>query len=417
MPHPPTTISHHRVRTYSAHALILFKTYGLPLSSGIWLEYYFTSLFPSTSLLAISSIFATQLACLGLATLPAAYLYRRYPRYAQLQIYLGLGTVCGGWLGVVVRGEAWWVLLLCQGALMGFGLGVLGAVGIGLVSTHYKRDLGTVSTQCGTAGFAGAVVYTALTWMLLRRDQAKLAHGVTVAIASGTLLFAIFLARPCDTMTSVVVHHSLPTGVVRHGRVGLTYFVLLSATLFAPSFLVVLIFSPLLLGRTLTSYRADFGPYVLLTLYSTAAISSLFAAKIPPIRLSPTTLFVASTFLTGVAIMPIIWMPTLYIAIPCYAVFGVRLGNISTLWIKMLAWFLDGDGEKRLGRVVCTVLAVGGFGVGGGVVGAAAMLQSMKIGVEVVLGIAAGCLILGGLVVWAGATRKRLRNRQGKDSR
>lgn len=72
---PHNNDSHAHVRTHTAHALTLFNFYGIPLSSGAWLEYYFTTLDSTTSLLTLSAIFTAQCACLGLPISMTVYLH------------------------------------------------------------------------------------------------------------------------------------------------------------------------------------------------------------------------------------------------------------------------------------------------------------------------------------------------------
>ncbi|KAH6633050.1 major facilitator superfamily domain-containing protein [Boeremia exigua] len=390
--------SHHRVRTYTAHALVLFNVYGIVLSSGLWLEYYFTSLFPATSLLAVSAIFGTQLACLGLGVGVAASLHRRWPKHWRLLMSLGGLSVGCSHICVLIADE-FWVVLLCEGALTGLGLGVLSTVSTRVLSTHYKNDIAVASSQCVAAGFLGAVVYTIFTWLCLRSDNTKLGRGLIPTLLCLTLLPAVLLAKP--SALQPVTHHSSPPARFATPRLSSMLFVIL----YTPPFLATSLLLPLILTRHPSPYRADPGCYVLLALSSAALLSSALLPHLPSHRLSPPALIAASTLLAGIAIPSLIWMPTLYVGVPCAMVLGAGLGGVCALWVRALA-ALVGKG-KRLGQAVCLLAAVGGVGAGCGVLGAAAVMETWEAGVEIVLGVAAGCLVLGGLALGAGAGVRR----------
>ena len=401
----PANPSHHRVRTYTAHALILFNVYGVPLSSGIWLEYCFTSLHPSHPLLSISAIFGAQFACLGFAIGVTASLYRRWPGYWRLQMFLGGLSVCVAHLGLVIASNLW-VTVLCQGVLTGLGLGVSGTVSVMVLSTHYKHNLAVASTQCVGAGFFGAIVYTLLTWMCLRTDNVKLGHGVTLVLLSLTLVPAVLVARPSAMTKSSRARQSPPnmSTVPRAKRP--SFLALLTTLALSPALPLPPLLSPLLLSRHPTPHRADTGSYFLFALSGAALLSSTLIPRTPPHRLAPTTLLTASTFLAGISVVPLIWMRILYVAVPCAAVFGVGLGGVCAVWVEALAALVEGGGGEGLGWWVCVLVAVGGVGAGGGIMGAAAVLSRMESGVEIVMGVMSGCLVLGGLMVGAGADVK-----------
>ena len=400
----PTQHSHHRIHTYVAHALVLFNVYGLPLSSGVWLEYYFTSLHPSRSLLATSMIFGVQFVCVGLAVGPAAWAYHRWPERWWLQMFSSTLIVCGAWLGIFIA-EHFWVLILCHGALTGLSLGVLGTVSALVLSTHYKLDISVVSTQCMAAGFAGAVAYTVLTWACLRIDAVKMACGITLALMSGTLLIAMSLARPCIGQTldasssyGAVTMRSRYTSWISTSVLPTTTILLSPAILLPPLVL------PLILTRHPSAYCADISLYALFAMFGIAMLTSTLIVKIPPARLSPTTLFVASCLLAGTAIVLLIQVPRLEVIVPCAALYGVGLGGVSTLWINVLMSLME-EGAS-LGNAICLVMTIGGLTTGGRVVGAAVVLQSIKRGPEIILGSSAGTMVVAGLLVGACALVK-----------
>lgn len=386
-----TSPSYHRVRTYTAHALLLFNVYGIPLSSGLWLEYRFTSSYPATSLLTISCIYGAQLACLGLSAGVISSQHHRWPKYWRLHMSLGGLSVFGAQLGQLVA-EHLWVVIICQGVLTGLGLGVLGTVSMHVLSSHYKGDVAVASSLCVAAGFSGTIVYTVCIWICLRSDDVKTGYGVMAALLTFTVLPAILLAKPC-TLHTPHAAQSLTTHRMSSLPLAITLLTLLSpACLLLPPLLL-----PLILTRHPTPFRADSGCYVLLSFSLSALLSSTLLPKLRPRRLSPSTLVSASSLLCGIALVPLLWMPSLLVAVPCAVVFGAGMGGVSVFYVKGIAELVAGVGQR--GHVL---LVVGGVGMGCAVVSAAAILERWDSGVEIVMGAMVACLVLGGLLVGIG---------------
>lgn len=387
-----------RVRTYTAHALVLFNVYGIPLSSGIWLEYYFTSLHPTISLVTLSSVFATQITALGLAAGISAWLHARSSRLWRLMVFTGALLVCGAYVSLLTNtSNRIWVLVLCQGALTGLGLGVLYTTSLQVLSTHYKHSIATASRVCVAAGFLGAIVYTVSAWACLRLDEPRVAYGLTLLLLVLTLLTAILLMAPAIRkiekiedvpQTQPIKQQSAPLRKARCIPPLLLASPLILTVLFIPPFHV-----PLLLAHRPIPYRADVGVYTLLTLYGTALLSSALAPRIPPSRLSPTILCAAASVLAGVATVPVVWMQRLDVAVVCAGFYGVGMGVLGTLWGGLVG---EGGGSVGWASVVAVVL---GVCAAGGVVGGAALLSGLEIGGQILLGAVAGCLIAGGLVL------------------
>jgi hypothetical protein len=391
---PLLDASRARVRTYTAHALVLFNVYGVPFSSGIWLEYYFTTLYPETTLLALAAVSAAQIACLGLAIGMSAYLHSRSPRYWRWTLVNGALLVCGPHIGLLTNTRnKIWVLVLCQGALTGSGLGSLCAISTRVLSVHYRHSVALASQFCVSAGFAGAGVYTVLTWYCLRTSGVRLAYGMTFLLLGVTLVPALLLMEyhPPTATDAQFEQQQQP-----HRSRGLRT----KLTLFAPTLVLTVSFTPplylpLLLAHRPSPYRADAGVYTLLALYSTALLPSALVLLIPRLRLSARKTCGAASILTGLALVPLIWTLRLEVSVPCAVVYGAGLGTMCTLWVQMLMGSGDG-GARPIAPVSAPVL---GLCVAGAVVGGAAVLQGYEKGVEIVLGAVAGCLVLGGLIL------------------
>lgn len=294
-------------------------------------------------------------------------------------------TVCGAHLALLVA-ERLWVLVLCQGVFTGAGLGVLLALSLAVLSSHYKGDRCVSSAVGGAAGFLGAGLYTVMVWVCLRAGKVKMGFGIAAVLVAFTVLIAVLLAKPCVVQSPRTVSRQPPHSAGSYGSRLLAFLLALClSTLVLPPF-----FLPIILTQHPTPYRADGGCYALLALFTTASFSSALLPKLPAYRLSPTTLVSACALLAAISVVPLIWMPSSYVALPCATVFGVGMGGICPLWHKSLSHLTRREGW---------VILVGGVGTACAVVGAAAVMERWEAGVKVVLGAVVGCLGLAGLLL------------------
>ncbi|KAF3044316.1 hypothetical protein E8E12_007333 [Didymella heteroderae] len=384
-----------RRRAYTAHALVLFDAYGILLSSGIWLEYHFTTLHPTTPLVALSTIAAAQIACLGLAIGISTRLHARSPHYWRRMMATGALLVCGAYVALLTNTDNdVRALVLWQGALTGLGVGVLCATSLRVLSTHYRHDIATASRVCVAAGFGGAGIYTVAMWCCLRAERARLGYGSTLLLLGATLLPAIWLTGP-SSEDEVKSWSSTPRDP--HSRDACrTPLTLLAQPLILTFSLIPPLYLPLLLARHPGPYRADTGVYILLAIHCTAGLASAFVPRVPSNRLSACLLCGAASVLSGTAIIPLIWMFGVEVTVPCAVVYGAGLGTVCTLWMTMLMECGNGVAMGRVGWLSAFALVLG-LCTGGAVVGVAAVLQGCKKGVGITLGALAGCLILSGL--------------------
>lgn len=387
-----------RVRTYTAHALVLFNVYGVLFSSGIWLEYYSNSLLPTTSLLALSIIFAAQFVCLALAVGMSACMHIRSPRYWRCMMLTAALLVCGAYVGLLNNTHnKVWVLVLCQGGLPGLGLGILCAASVRVVSACYKHNFALASRVCVATGFAGAGTYTVVVWCCLRADRVRLGYGVALLLLGGTLLPALLLVEhPASNDEKQPKPWFAETQQPRRSNACRTSTTLAALILIATGSALPLLYLPLLLAHRPGPYRADAGVYTLSALYSTALLSSAFVPRIPPSRVSVRRLCGGASLLMGTtAILPLIWTLRLEVSVPCAVVHGFGLGTVCTLWVKMVVECGDG---VAMGQASVFVLAIA-LCVAGAVVAGAAVLQGYEKGVGVVLGAVAACSGFGGLAL------------------
>ena len=393
---PPNNASRARVRTYSAHALVLFNVYGIPLSSGVWFEYYFTTFYPKTPLITLSTVFAAQLACLGLATCISACLHTRSPQYWRWMMLTGALLVCGAQIGLLINTHnKVWALVLCQGALTGLGLGALCTVSMRVLSTHYRHNIHIASRVSAAAGFLGAGAYMVVLWCCLRTDRVRLAYGLTLLLLGVTLVPALLLIEPSSSKpTDTQLEQQQPAPRKSPRKSWRTTPTLLALSLVLPSILIPPLYIPLLLGVR-SPYRADAGIYTLLPLYTTALLTSALPPRIPPSRLSARTLCSAASALAEIAFIPLIWTLRLEIAVPSAAVYGAGLGTVCVTCFQVLEDC--GSGVTRSTGSLSVVALVLGLCLAGAIVGGAAVLQGFETGGAIMLGAVAGCLVVGGL--------------------
>ncbi|KAF3050130.1 hypothetical protein E8E11_008510 [Didymella keratinophila] len=411
-PHPaaapallPNNVARARVHTYTAHALVLFNIYGIPLSSGIWLEYYFISLHPTTPLLALSAIFAAQCACLGLAVCISAYVHARSPHHWRWMTAIAALLVCGAHIGLLINThDRLWVLVLCQGALTGLGLGTLCAVSTRMLSMHYRHSVAIASRLCISTGFAGAGVYTVVAWCYLRTDRVGLAYGMTLLLFGVTLLPAVLLMEPSSPKLMDCPLERQQQPPPRKGW--RTTPTLLALSLILPSTLIPPLYLPLLLAHRPNPYRADAGVYTLLTLYITALLTSALVPRIPPSRVSARTLCGAASILTGITLIPLIWTLRLEMAVSCAVVYGAGLGGVCTLWLQVVKDCGSGVAKGRAGALSAFALVLG-LCAAGAVVGGAAVLQGFEAGGAMTVGAVAGGSVVGGLGLGVGGGERR----------
>jgi predicted membrane protein len=148
----------------------------------------------------------------------------------------------------------------------------------------------------------------------------------------------------------------------------------------------------------------DTGTYALLATLAVAAISASVAANIHILeRIGAVNTFSSASILAGAVLLAPILHPRRYIAIPLAAVYGLALGAMVSLHLLMLSTFLS---SKEAGRWaddmparVSIMLAVGGMCTFAGILVSAVVLERVESGSGMLLKIAGGCLVGGGVLV------------------
>jgi hypothetical protein len=395
----------HRNRAVWAQALVLFNVVGIPLSQGMYLEYYYTTALPTYNLSAVSVIPALHILCLISMPILVGWLYHwRGQRWGWRIAFFAAMVIA-----FCVQLPLQWVkscvlIMVLQGPLLGAALGTLFALSTLVLSSHYQFNLPLVSMQSGSIGFLGAITYSMVAKVGLAK-RSYFAPAATAGILFGTLFTAYLLIQlvkeddlPPSTRTSqseMALPKSARKIIKEPGTLCFIFgYILIFSSIFT---------YPLYIAITLTQSPAlTTDSYSLITLFSTAALSACITAN-PRFRtrLGPTDTFIASSLFSGAASILPAFMPKPYITLTCSAAYGVGLGAILSLHIKVstvfyaekVVWHSDMPARAAI------MMALGGTSAFVGLLVAAIVMESVEGGVKVVAGMAAGGLGLGGCLI------------------
>ncbi|KAH6881414.1 hypothetical protein BKA58DRAFT_445597 [Alternaria rosae] len=206
LPAPREPAPRQRNRSMWSQALILFNVLGTPLSYSTTLEHHFTTLFPTHSLLSLALIPSLQLLFLFASPLPIGYIYRcildSSSRPWGWRVLFGVGiilAIAAQFSLYVARSYA--AVVVLQGPVLGTALGACFTISSLVLAGHYKNDVPLVSVQSGFAGFAGSVVYTALSRFSYQSSEdgnGARVHLYTGGVMAATLFTAFLLLARLD---------------------------------------------------------------------------------------------------------------------------------------------------------------------------------------------------------------------------
>ncbi|KAF2025893.1 hypothetical protein EK21DRAFT_103599 [Setomelanomma holmii] len=294
--------------------------------------------------------------------------------------------------------------MILQGPILGTALGTLFTLSTLVVSSHYQYNLPLVSMQGGFMGFLGALVYGSVTRQGLGPEN-HYAQAATAGITAATLIMAWgLLHRIKDSGASpppnfgMVLPKSLRSVMEEKGTLWFIFgYVLIFYGIFVLSIYLVVI-----LTQQPALFPPDLGALVLTTCLSTAAASACISAN--PIvrrRIGPVNILIAACVLAGaVSILPC-FMPYVWLTFIAAAAYGIGLGPIIALHIKsttvfhaeLVVWHPD-----MLARTAI-MMALGGVSAFTGLLVSAILIESLQDGAKIAFGIAAGCLVGGGLLM------------------
>ena len=403
-----------------SQALILFNTLGIPLSHGTTLEHHFTTLFPSQSLTTLALIPSLQLLFLFASPLPVGYIYRccipssnSNSRPWGWKVLFGISIVIAiAAQFALYATQSYIVVLLLQGPVLGTALGACFTISSLVLAGHYRNDVPLVSVQSGFAGFAGAVVYTALTRLAYESSEDNYGarvHLYTGAVTAATLLPAFLLLtrlspqKEKDWILTHPLHLSIPKHLLTNLKGGGLWF-LTGYMLVFSGILVLPFYSIVLLTQPPGLFFPDTATYSVLAMLSVAAISGSAVANIHALRrVGPVNTFVAASVLGGAVCLSPTLYPKLYVVLPLAAVYGVALGAVFSLHMVVAASFLSrkvaGRWEDDMPARVAVGLVLAGLAAFGGVVGAAALIEGSGQGGRIAMQVAGACMGGGGVLV------------------
>ncbi|KAF1940324.1 hypothetical protein EJ02DRAFT_406827 [Clathrospora elynae] len=410
-PHAKTNLEReprHRNRSVWAHALVLFNVIGIPLSHGVYLEYYFTTALPDKPLSSLAVIIGLQILCIFVMPLPIGCLYQSLGRREWWKAVFALAALVAVAAQVALyRNKTYMLIVLLQGPLLGAALGTLFTISTLVLASHYQYNIPLVSTQSGFAAFAGAVVHTALARFALQQYAAfsQVFNGALIAL---TLLPAFFLLTrlKLDTLKPWTLRYQLNLKLPSHFMADLRskgtiwfiigYILVFFSIFIYPMYIITLLTQPPAL------MAPEMGTYTLLATLGTAAFSSAICGNSAVMkRVGPVNTFVASAIFAGAVTLSPILYPRIYVSVPLAAAYGVALGPILSLHQLVAAIFL---GQKEEGGKwrddvparVAIVMAMGGIGAFSGIVVLAAVAEGSAKGVDLVVRLAGACAVSGG---------------------
>lgn len=386
-----------RKQTYIAQTLILFNVTGTLLSSGPYLEYlYNSSTLKTSSLLQISSIFATQILTLFAIPMPTRWLYQR--GWLRIPASASIALMCASQL-IPLWCTEWWHLFLVRGVIQGIAMGSLTTLGTLSTASHYRNNIPYASMLCWSFGILGAVVYTAIAHFLLQDARWNVACYVNFGMSVGTLPPVISLLRGNGEFKIVKMEVEVkgsgsaegsekdrelgfrrPTGLL------LTGFLLTTAGL-----LTYPLYLPLVLSNSSPGSHA--GPstatlHLILLLFS--AIPSLILATSFwwRRRFGAMDSWTDISCLAGACYVVLGWMPYITVSWVVSVVFGICFGMMLPLVVKVAyTVVLLGRGRESVSsRGTCSAkslhLRVGLLLLGAGSIAAATVVLT-ALGVEV----------------------------------
>lgn len=392
------TYARHRNRALYAHALVLFNVVGIPLSQGVWLEKWYYEM-SGRSLVVVG--LGPGLQILGIFCAPFvveyaySYAYFRQRQFQRVFFFAAsLVAVCVQIaLHFLDHTANYIAVVLFQGPILGISLGTLCTISTLVLAGYYKNNIGLVGMMGWGAGFVGAVVYSAIS----RLDYAP---GVTAGVLAGTLGVA-------GLMLKGVEGEGKDFGVVGKGLKGLRDVLKEKGTIpFTLGY--ILIFSAMFiypLYTTLLLTHHNHNPSIsttsLLTLLTLATPAAILAPN-PSIlqHITPIPIFTLASILCGAFSLLPLYIPIPWLAVLCSAVYGIGLGAIIALHIKVISIFYAGKGgQQDIGGRVVVMMVVGGVSAFVGVLVTGVLVEGWRVGGRVAGGVAAGCLVGGGVLV------------------
>jgi hypothetical protein len=406
-----------RVLAYYTHAIVTFHTFGIPLSAGLTLEYFYNSLFLAVPLKHLSLVVGIQwLGIFALGDL-AALTYRwKHWRWSYLAVNLVL-VLC---YGVMARGAKPWGLSMSMRALSSLCLGFLRSMTLRCLASHYNGNFSDVSMQSGAAALLGALVHSLVGWIFLRMDNDRGLAWANFYIVLFTLmptLGGLFPAtnhvgteddtskrdRPIPRLMhrkSTRAMQSLPGkfGVQTDSALDTVGdCTLLGGLCLIFAYVVAWpMFFPLLLSsRPLYEYP-DYAAYWMLGTFGAGALTASFFARSCPRRgLGAVNTFTAASIFAGCLLIIAAWVVNFWVWGIISVLYGLCLGPLIALHVKVFDLLCRYWTKRRPSPFGLGIFAFGGISVVG------LMIQSLGDG-SVALTVSGVVMLVGGCFMAVG---------------
>jgi hypothetical protein len=408
----------HRNRAVWAQALVLFNVVGIPLSQGMYLEYYYTTALPKFSLSSVSIIPGLHILCLMSMPVFVGWLYHWRGQRSGRKVVFFVAMMTAFCVQLPLQWiKSYALTVLLQGPLLGAALGTLFTLSTLVLSSHYQFNLPLVSMQSGSMGFLGAITYSMLarSGLGLHTTGHFFAPAATAGILGGTLFVAYLLIQrakeddlPLNTRTpksKMILPKSIHSIINEPGTVCfiLGYILVFFSLFIYPIYIVLILTQPPAL------HPPNTGALFLIAILATAAMSACISANTAfRKRLGPVDACIAACIFAGAVSFVPAWTPNLPATLVCSAACGIALGAVLALHIKITTVF---HSEKvvwcpDMPARVAVMMVLGGGSAFAGLLVSAIVMENVESGVKIVAGMAAASLFLGG-VLMALARRRR----------
>jgi MFS family permease len=271
----------YRHRAVWAQALVLFNVVGIPLSHGVYLEQYYSSALPASSLSALSVTPALQILCILGTPLPIGWMYYCRGRRSGWRLTFLLATLLafGAQLGLQWI-KSYVAIMLLQGLVLGAALGTLFTLSTLVLSTHYRFNLPLVSMQSGAMGFLGAIVHTIVARQ--RSGTVRYVPAANAGLLLGTSLVAYGLMRRVEEDTPLNRFSSalkLPSSISKIRKERGTILFVLGYMLVFSSIFIFPVYIVAILTQSPSLITPQRGTWILATTFATAACSACISAN------------------------------------------------------------------------------------------------------------------------------------------
>jgi len=396
-----------RVIAYYVHAVVAFDAYGIPLSSGPYLEYYYNTLCPTTRLTHLALIFGVQYFGTFAAESWAIFFYGGKHWRWSFYCACAFAVLCQ-LLAAFPFSKHWGINLAVRG-LSGIFLGYLRGMSLLCLASHYHDNVAVVSMQSGAAAMAGAAVHSIVATLFFRDRHYRQLTWVNFGIVALSLTLSIpFMNKSIKQIStssdlkrnqSLALHSTPQTS--RHAHNAGILFTIGYLLIFFTAFVWPTFFPLLFSSHPIYEFPYQ-ATHWLLALFGAAALASAYIGSLHLQRhLGAVNTFTAASVYAGLILLAAAWNPGFWVWGILTVLYGFCLPAILVLHTKVVAVFL-GREPRRGWRW----LGVHGFAFGRGVailagIGVAGMFIEATGRADVILGYCGGLLLVGGAMVGA----------------